>query len=185
MELFAVWPHWELNSTLFRPSSDSTKVLPFNTNLGFSIPVFSPGWKVFSLIISMILWFSSYIFSSSLEVFHWLISLSDFPPQFPITRLGGFSPATWSFETHQLPYGASIFSLVSRFFSSVSLIEFGGFSLGSHSRFSFKIFIQGSIQGSHSRFSFKIPLISPFNKFHAQQSSRPKKEAIVITWPLE
>ena len=47
-------------------------------------------------------------------------SLSGFPPQFPVIGLGGFSPATWLFKTHQLPYEARMFSLVFRFSSPVS-----------------------------------------------------------------
>ena len=53
--------------------------------------------------------------------------LSSFPLQFLITGLGGFSPTTWSFEAHQLAYAARMFSFVSRFSSSVQLIEWGIF----------------------------------------------------------
>ena len=157
MELFAVRPRWELNSTLLRPSPSSSKVSPLTKNLGFSFPVPSPGWKVFLLTISIIFWFSSHISSLILEVFHRLIPLSGFPPQSPITGLGSFSPATSSlFETHQLPYRVRMFSLVPRFSSSVFLIGLGGFSSGFYSRFpfkvysrfSFKVFIQGSLQSS-------------------------------------
>ena len=90
---------------------------------------------------------------------HWLGGfslidlLSGFPLQFP-TGLGGFSQATQPYETHQLPYKAWMFSMVPRFSSSVSLIRLGGFSPSFH---------------------------SSLHRFHAQQSSRPKKEAIVIT----
>ena len=83
--------------------------------------------------------------------------LSGFPPQFP-NGLGGFSPAIQPFETHQLPYGAKMFSVAPRFSSPVFFIGLGGFSPGSHS------YLQ---------------------RFYAQRSSRPKKEAIVITWLLE
>ena len=86
-------------------------------------------------MISMIFWFSSHISSSSLEVFHRLILLSAFPFQSLITGLGGFLPATWSFETHQLPHKARIFSQVSWFPFSVSLFRFKAFLPGSHSRF--------------------------------------------------
>ena len=54
------------------------------------------------------------------RVFLLIDSLSGFPPQSPVIGLGGFSLATWSFETHQLLYGARMFSLVSPFSSSVS-----------------------------------------------------------------
>ena len=111
-----------------------------STNLGFSFPVFSPGWKVFSLTISILY---------NLSVF--LIGLT-------IIGLEGFSPVTWPSKTHQLPYGARMFSLAFRFSSHVSLIGFGDFSPGSHS----------SLQS-----------------FHAQQSSRPKMEVILIMWPSE
>ena len=70
--------------------------------------------------------------SYGLGGFSLIDSLSGFPLQFP-TGLGGFSPATWPFETHQLPYGARMFSVVSRFSSPVSFIRLGGFSPGSHS----------------------------------------------------
>ena len=46
--------------------------------------------------------------------------LSDFSLQFLVIGLGSFSPATWSFKTHQLPYKAKMLSLVSRFSSPVS-----------------------------------------------------------------
>ena len=78
-----------------------------------------------------------------LEVFHWLIFLFGFLPQSPITRLGSFSPATWSFKTYQLLYRARVFLLLTGFSSSVSLIGLGGFSPGSHSKFLFKVPIQG------------------------------------------
>ena len=129
----------ELHNTLFWPNPSLTKSLlkqvpPLFTNLGFFFPVFSPGWKVFSPTISMIFWFSSHISSLSLEVFHQLIPLSDFPPQSSLTVLKDFSPATWySFETHQFPYEARLFSLVPRFSSLVSLIELRSLSPDSHS----------------------------------------------------
>ena len=46
----------------------------------------------------------------------------------PIIGLGGFSLATWPFETHQLPYRAKIFSLVPQFSSLVSFIGLESFS---------------------------------------------------------
>ena len=64
-----------------------------------------------------------------LEGFLLIDLLSDFPPQFPI-RLGGFASATWPFETHQLLYGAKLFSVVSRFSFPVFIIGLGSFSLG-------------------------------------------------------
>ena len=56
-----------------------------------------------------------------------------------IIRLESFSAATWPFETHQLPYGARMFSVILRFSFSVSLIGLGGFSPGFHSRFPFQV----------------------------------------------
>ena len=110
---------------------------PLSINLGFFFPVFSPSWKVFSLTIStlMIFRFSSLVLSSSgWEVFHQLILCPVFLLSLPIIGLGGFSPATWSFETHQLPHGARMFSLVPRFSSSVSHHWVGRF----FTRFPFK-----------------------------------------------
>ena len=103
----------------------------------FSFSVFpSPGWEVFYQSIP-----------------HPIFLLS-----LPIIRLGGFTPATGPFETHQLPYGARIFSVVSRFSSPVSFIGLGGFSPGFHSRFPFKVPIQDSHSRFFSKFSFnKIP----------------------------
>ena len=69
---------------------------------------------------------------------HWLGGfssidpLSGFLPQFP-TGLGGFSPATRPFKSHQLSYGARMFSVAPRLSSPVYLIGLGGCSLGSHS----------------------------------------------------
>ena len=134
MKLFAIWPYWELNSTLFRPSPSLTKVPSLITNLGFFFPVLSPGWKVFSTIISSFS-FPSIFPHQVLEVFHQLIFLSDFLFQSLITGLKGFSIAIWFFETHQLFYGARMFSLVFRLSSSVSLIGFGSFLPSSNSRF--------------------------------------------------
>ena len=57
------------------------------------------------------------------------------------------------------------------------IIGLGGFSLGSHSRFPFKVSIPDS--------PFRFPSKFPFSKFHAQRSLRPKRGAIVIMWPLE
>ena len=70
--------------------------------------------------------------------------LSGFFPQFP-TGLGGFSLATWSFETYQLSHGARMFSLVTRF----------SFSVFHH--LGWEVFHQVPIQGSHLRFPFKVP----------------------------
>ena len=56
-------------------------------------------------------------------------SLSGFPPQSFIIKLEGFSPATWSSETHQLPYRDRMFSLVSGF-PPQSPNGLGGFSPG-------------------------------------------------------
>ena len=110
---------------------------------GFSFPVLSPGWKVFSLTISIIFRFSSSISSSSSEGFSSIEPLSGFPPQFP-TGLEGFSLVTWLFETHQLSYRARMFSVLSWFFSSVS------------NHLSWEVFHQVPIQDFYSRFPFKI-----------------------------
>ena len=169
IKLFAVWPRWELNSILFRPSPSSIKIPPLTTNLGFSFPILSLGWKVFSSTISMIFRFSSPIFSSSSEIFHQLIPLSDFPPQSLLFGLGGISSAIWFFETHQLPYGARVSSLIIRFFSSI------------FHHLGWEVFHWVPIQVSYSRFPSKFP----FNRFHAQRNSRSKWRVIVITWPLE
>ena len=80
----------------------------------------------------MIFWFSSPVSFIGWEVFHWLIPCPVFLPSLSIIEFGGFSSATWPFETHRLPYRARIFSVVSRFSSPVSLIGLGGFSLGPH-----------------------------------------------------
>ena len=54
------------------------------------------------------------------EVFHQRPStVTGFPPQSPVIGLGGFSPTTWSSETHQLPHGARMFSFITWFSSSV------------------------------------------------------------------
>ena len=79
------------------------------------------------------------------EVFYRLIPCPVFFFSLPTIRLGGFSPVTWPFETHQVPYGARVFSVVSRFSSPVSLIGLIGFSPGFHSRFPFRV-------------PFKVPL---------------------------
>ena len=76
----------------------------------------------------MILQFSSPVFFIGWEVFYWLIPYPVFLPSLLIIILGGFSPETWLFETHQLPYGARMFLVVFRFSSPVSLIGLGGFS---------------------------------------------------------
>ena len=61
--------------------------------------------------------------------------LSGFPPQFFLIGLRGFSLATRSFETHQLSYGARMFSIVSQFSSPVFLIGLEGFSPDSYLSF--------------------------------------------------
>ena len=78
----------------------------------------------------MIFWFSFPIPLISWEVFYWLISCLVFFFSLPIIGLGGFSPMTWPFKTHKLPYGARIFSVVFRFSSLASLIRLEGFSPG-------------------------------------------------------
>ena len=114
------------DQVLHHPSPSSNKPL-------FSLPI-----SVFLLcsysrlegFFIMIFRFSSAVPLLVWEVFYRLISCPVFLLSLPIIRLGGFSPATWLFEIHQLPYGARIFSVVSRFFSSIFLIRLGGFSPG-------------------------------------------------------
>ena len=179
--VFLLSSHWVRRFLINPPVSN------LYTIFRFFLPCPSQGWKVL-FVDDIYTTLRSFGFPlifpyRVLEVFHWLIPLSGFPPQSPITGLGGFLPATWSsFETYQLLYGARMFSLVTRFSSSVS--HHLGWEVfhqvpiqGSHSRFPFKV----PIQGSHSRFPSKFP----FNRFHAQRSSRLKREAIVITWPSE
>ena len=81
----------------------------------------------------MIFQFSSPVLLTGWEVFHWLISCPVFFLNLTIIGLGGFSLETWSFETHQLFYGARMFSVILRFSSPVSLIGLGAFSPCSHS----------------------------------------------------
>ena len=164
--LLSVFNHWQFDSVENWTALYSDQVPPLTTNLGF---------PSLSLVQVGRFFHRQYLWSSGfpptfphyvLEVFYRLIPLSGFPPQSPTTRLGGFSPATWSsFETHPLPYGARMFSLVTRFSSSVS------HHLG------WEVFLQVPIPGSHSRFPLKLS----FNRFHAQRSLRLKREAIVIT----
>ena len=79
--------------------------------------------QIFSLTIFMIIRF---FFPSSSSVERFIIdwSLSSFPPQF-LTGLRAFSLVTWLFETYQLPYGARMFSMVSRFSFPASFIRWG------------------------------------------------------------
>ena len=97
----------------------------------FSPSVLSLDWKVYSFTL-----YELSVFLPSLP--HWMRGfslidpLSRFLPQFS-TGLGGFSPATWPFEIHQIPYKAKMFLVVSRFSSPISLIGLGGFSLDFHS----------------------------------------------------
>ena len=114
----------------YYPSSSLTKPRPSSLHHSrFFFPVFSLGWKVFSLMISTLMIFRfSPRPSHRLGAFSLIDPLSGFPPEFP-TGLGRFSPATWPFETHQLPHGARIFSVVSWFSSLASFISLGGFSL--------------------------------------------------------
>ena len=187
-------------------SLSSNKPLLSPSTFGFSFPVLSPDWKVFLLTIFIIFWFFSHISSSSSGGFLLIDFLVRFSSPVSLIGLGDFLLATWSFETHQLPYGARMFSLVIRFSSLIShhlgwevfhqqhdllrLISFpagrgcfhwsSGFSPQSLS-LGLEVFHQVFLQGSHSRFPSKFP----FNRFHAQRSSRLKREAIVITWPSE
>ena len=104
-----------LYMTSSQPSSNFLQSLDFLSflSLGHKALVFllklPLGQKVFHWWPSINISFSSII--------NWF--LSGFHPQSPVIRLGGFSPAIWLFKTHQLSYGARIFSLVSRFFSIV------------------------------------------------------------------
>ena len=88
--------------------------------------------------------------------FHQYLSLdwilSGFPPQSPVIGLGGFSPATWSFETHQLPYRARMFSLDLRFSSPVSRHWVGRFFTKLHSY------------------------------LHVWRNSRPRGKVIIMSW---
>ena len=145
---------------LYHPSHLSTK--PRSSSLHqsrFFLPCPSSRLKGFFINNIYTLW--SFGFppcpSYRLGGFSSINSLSGFPPQFP-TGLGGFSPATRPFKAHQLPYGAKMFPVASRFSFPVSLIGLGGCSPGPHSSLQY---------------------------FHAQRSLRPKMEAIVITWPSE
>ena len=88
---------------------------------GFSFSVFSQGWKVFSSTISMIFRFFSHSSLPSSESFPLINSLVRFSFPVSLIMLGSFFTSNKiSFETHQLPYGARMFLLVSWFSSSVS-----------------------------------------------------------------
>ena len=118
------------------PSNKSflKQTFPLFTNLGFSFPVLSPSWKVVLLTISTLynlLVFLPILFISW-DVFYRLIFCPVFFLSLPIIGLGGFLPAIWSLGTHQLPYKAKMFSVVSWFSSLVSLIGLGGFSPAFH-----------------------------------------------------
>ena len=131
--------HWQFNfkktaQNLVLTKSFLEHISLLSTNHGFFFSVFNLGGKIFLSMIFIIFWFSSHIFSSSFGGFLLIDPLSGFPPQFP-TGLGGFSSATWPFETYQLPYGTRIFSVVFRFSSPVFLIGLGSFASGSHSSF--------------------------------------------------
>ena len=111
MKPFVVQPHWELNSTLF-PNKSFLSSYHFRFFLLYPCP----GWKVFSSTISMIFQFP---LTCLHQVLRFFINWFPYPVSSPISLigLGGFSPVTWSFETHQLSYKARIFSLVSRYLS--------------------------------------------------------------------
>ena len=81
----------------------------------------------------MIFWFSFLVSLINWGVFYQLILCPVFFFSFFIIGLEDFSPATWLFETHQLPYEVRIFSVVSRFSSPVFLIGLRGFSPGFYS----------------------------------------------------
>ena len=74
----------------------------------------------------MIFRISFSVFLMGGEVFYWLIPYSVFL-FYSLLGLRDFSQAIWLFETHQLPYGARMFSMVFRFSSLVSFIGMGGF----------------------------------------------------------
>ena len=121
--------------SLFSNKSFLEQTPLFSINLGFSFLVLSLGWKVFSSTISILIIFRfsfSVLFSSGWGVFYQLIPRPVFLLNLPIIRFGGFSPATWTFETHQLSYRARIFSMVPRFSFLVSLIGLRGFSPDSY-----------------------------------------------------
>ena len=163
--IYIVVDHWQFNSIeelysiLFRPNPSLSKSL------------FSPPISVFFFLFlvqirrffhQQYLW--SFGFLSTfphrvLEVFYQLNPYPVFFFSLSIIGLRDFSPAIWFSETHQLPYGARMFSVVSWFSSSVFFIGLRDFLLS---------FIQVSLQW-----------------FHAHQSSCLKREANVITWLLE
>ena len=103
---------------------------------GFSFLVLSLGWKVFLSTISIIFRFSSHISSSSSGGFLLFDSLVWFFSPVSIIWLGRFFTNDMILiQTHQLPYGARIFSLVFRFSSSVPN-RLGGFLSTPEARFS-------------------------------------------------
>ena len=133
--LLAVWLLKNYTALYFdQVSYQPNHISPLFTNLDFFFLIFSPGWKVFSLIISTLYDFLVFLPIPLIgwEVFHQLISCPVFLLSLPIIGLRGFLPATWPFEIYQLPYGTTMFSVVSRSSSLVSLIRLEGFSPGSH-----------------------------------------------------
>ena len=129
----------------YYPSPLSSKSL-LQTNLSSNKPLLSPPISVF-LSLSLVQvgrFFSSTISTFydlsvfllvpliSWKIFYWLIPYPVFLLSLSISELGGFSPATWPFETHQLPHKARMFSVVFWFSSPVSLISLEGFSPSPH-----------------------------------------------------
>ena len=136
----------KLNSTLFQPS-------PFSYHKSWFFLL----WRFFHRQYLHLWSFDFLPQSLPYQVGRFFIdwSLVRFSSPVFLIGLGGFSPATWPFETHQLFYGARMFSEVLRFSSSVSLIGLGGFSPSFHSL---------------------------TDNFHAQRSLRLRRKANVMAW---
>ena len=114
----------------YHPSPSSTKPRPFSLHQSrFFLPCPSSRLEGFFIndIYTLIFRFSFPVPLIAWEVFYWLIPCPVFPLSLPIIGLGGFLPATWPFETHQLPHGARIFSFITWFSSSVSYNWVGRF----------------------------------------------------------
>ena len=116
--VFVLSSHWVRRFFIDLPVSN------LYTIFRFFLPCPSQGLKVFSSTISIWLYdLSVFLLHFLTEFWRFFINWSffGFPPQSPIIGLESFSPATWSsFEIHQFPYGARMFSLVSRFSFVVS-----------------------------------------------------------------
>ena len=103
-----------------RPSS-KLLLFDFQSHDFLDLLSFSPKMSIF--LLELLLDQKVFYQGPSINIFLSTIidwSLSSFLLQSPIIGLGGFSLATWSYETHQLFYGARMFSLVFQFSSPVS-----------------------------------------------------------------